>query len=58
MEAHGHFTINQEIHRYNTRNKGEGDFNISKRISKFDSVFISGHKIWNSLQNNLNKLKA
>ena len=52
----GYFTTNQEIHRYNTRNKG--DFNIPKRNSKSDSVFISGPKIWNGLPNNIKKAKS
>ena len=52
----GYFTTNQEIHRYNTRNKG--DFNIPKRNSKFDSVFVSGPKIWNGLPNNMKKAKS
>ena len=52
----GYFTTNYEIHRYNTRNKG--DFNIPKRKSKFDSVFISGPKISNGLPNNLKKAKS
>ena len=52
----GYFTTNQKIHRYNTRNKG--DFNIPKRKSKFDSVFISGLKIWNGLPNNLKQAKS
>ena len=52
----GYFTTNQEIHRYNTRSKG--DFNIPKRNSKFDSVFISGPKIWNGLPNNIKKAES
>ena len=42
----GYFTTNQEIHKYNTRNKV--DFNIPKRKSKFNSVFLSGPRIWSS----------
>ena len=52
----GYFTTNQEIHRYNTRNKC--DFNVPKRNSKFDWVFISGPKIWNGLPNNIKKAKS
>ena len=32
----GYYTTKQEIHRYNTGNKG--DFNTPKRESKFDSM--------------------
>ena len=46
---------NQEIRRYSTRNKG--DFNIPKRKSKFDSVFVSGPRIWNGPLNNLKQAK-
>ena len=46
----GYCTTNQEIQWDNTRNKG--DFNIPKRNSKFDFVFIRGPKIWNGLPNN------
>ena len=49
----GYFTTNQEIYMYNTRNKC--DFKCN---SKFDSVFISGPKIWNGLPNNIKKAKS
>ena len=47
----GYVTTNQEIHKYNTRNKA--DSNVTKRKSKFNSVFLSGPRFWNGLPNDL-----
>ena len=52
----GYFTTNQDIHSYNTRNKG--DFNIPKRKRKLDSVFTCGQKLWNDLSINLKQAKS
>ena len=50
----GCFLINQDIHNYNTRNKG--DFNIPK--IKHKTIFACGPKIWNDLPGDLKRAKS
>jgi hypothetical protein len=50
----GVFTIHQENHKYNTRNKG--DFQIP--IQRVKNILTTGPKVWNNLPNHIKCVKS